>query len=137
MEATTFLTIIPPPQDIFGGEWIRIQGRFLFGRSDDPTANQNVGDVGGEYVHALTKEEMPTHDHKGFYWAEHVHGYEMDLNTGTIGYHIQWNGQGGSTTGGGGAGDPGKNMRTANAGASQAHNNMPPYICTNIWKRTA
>lgn len=126
-----------PPQDIFGGEWIRIEGRFLFGRSTNPTANQNVGDVGGEYSHTLTSEELPTHNHRGMFWNFLANGWQVDLNVGTIGYGLQWKGVGGSLTEGGGLGDKNGNLMTANTGDSQPHNNMPPYIMTNIFKRIA
>lgn len=78
---------------------------------------------------------MPRHNHTGFYWQEEGNGYQIDLNTGNIGYHLSWNGMGGSTTNGGGAGDPYKCMRTASTGNSQAHNNLPPFAVYAIWER--
>jgi len=53
------------PEEIFGGEWIKIKGRFLF--SSD--SNHDVGKTGGEEYHTLSINEIPTsHFSLAFYF---------------------------------------------------------------------
>lgn len=124
-----------PDVILFGGgysKWKRIEGRFIYGASE----NRPIGQTGGEESHTLTVQEMPRHNHRGIYWScEHEGGWQVDLNVGTIGYGLSWQGLGGSTTGGGGAGDPNKDLQTASTGGSQAHNNLPPFAVYAIWER--
>ena len=47
------------PEELFGGKWESISGRFLF--STD--SNHSVDSTGGEEMHSLTKNEMPSHNH--------------------------------------------------------------------------
>lgn len=88
-------------------------GRFLLGASDSYT----VGSEGGEAEHTLTIDEMPSHTHT------------TRLNTGVTmgnisGVHTFVHQSS--------ANDP-----TDATGGSQPHNNMPPYVAVNMWKRTA
>lgn len=78
---------------------------------------------------------MPNHTHQGFYWAKEEPGWEIDLNVGTVGYGLTWQGVGGSLTEGKGAGDPLKCLRVAKTGGSQPHNNLPPFAVYAIWER--
>lgn len=95
-----------------------------------------VGTLAGESNVTLTIENMPRHTHRGIYWSyEHEGGWQVDLNVGTIGYSLSWNGLGGSTTGGSGAGDPNKDLQTGSRGGSKAHNNLPPFAVYAIWER--
>ena len=109
------------PEELFGGKWKKIEGRFLFA-SD---SNHYVGQTGGEEKHQLTLDEMPNHSH----------GYEKFKYNG---FHDVYEGGGGrafyflqhdheeynreSST-------------TESKGNSQSHNNMPPYLTANCWKR--
>lgn len=124
-----------PDVILFGGgysKWKRIEGRFIYGASE----NRPIGQTGGEESHTLTLQEMPTHNHKGFYWAyENENGWQVDLNVGTIGYGLTWQGAGGTLTNGHGNGDPEKNLQTGSRGAGQAHNNLPPFAVYAIWER--
>ena len=111
------------PASLFGGTWEKIKDRFLLA-SGDKYAN---GTMGGEATHTLTVGEMPTHNH-------HV-------NEGKATFDIAYNAGGaansvavGDFVGGGGevkvlAHD------TENTGGGQPHNNMPPYLAVNAWKR--
>jgi microcystin-dependent protein len=115
-----------------GGQWEQVKDVFILAAGDKYTQGQ----TGGEATHVLTLQEMPTHNHKGFYWSYvNEQGWQVDLNVGKIGYGLTWQGKGGSLTEGGGAGDPEKNLQTGTRGAGEAHNNMPPYRVAYCWKR--
>ena len=109
------------PEELFGGKWKKIEGYFLFA-SD---SNHYVGQTGGEERHRLTLDEIPSHSH-GYqkfkykdYWTVYTQGggscYEfLEHERGT--QNIE------SST-------------TESKGNSQSHNNMPPYLTANCWKR--
>lgn len=109
------------PKNLFGGTWEQIQGRFLFGMNSSYPA----GSTGGEITHKLTAAEMPTHAHYmasgnaggDGTWKPDAGGY---LVTGVTDDTTTWWAQIGMN----------------NAGGSEAHNNMPPYLSVYIWKRT-
>ena len=48
------------PDNIFGGSWKKIEGRFLFASN----YNHSVGETGGEERHYLTINEIPSHSHQ-------------------------------------------------------------------------
>ena len=110
------------PQELFGGSWERIKGKFIWGIEDGETA----GITGGEKTHYLTENEMPTH----------VHYY----NSYQSGYPSQHEGDGSYKTP---VRDLGDNLseiagtQTNGAGENQPHNNMPPYYGAYVWVRTA
>lgn len=104
------------PATKFGfGTWSEISGRMLLGY--DSTNYPIIGATGGEATHTLTIDEMPTHRHQ-------INMQSSYLTSGT-------------------------NRRAPNSdyndshswteytGGDQPHNNMPPYIVTHIWRRTA
>lgn len=101
------------------GKWERIQGRFLWASN---TAHP-AGSTGGEETHKLTVNEMPSH----------THTTNRDMNTwdgSKVGYDFNY---------GQGTGAPiaaGSNILN-NTGGNQAHNNMPPYLSVDMWRRTA
>lgn len=108
------------PAALFGGTWEQLKDVFLLAAGDTYAA----GSTGGEASHTLTVDEMPQHGH-----ILAGHTIKWVPNTGEIQS---------STTG------PFQRSRydenseyTGNAGNSQPHNNMPPYISVYIWKRTA
>lgn len=110
------------PQNLFGGTWEQIQGKFLFGMNSSYPA----GSTGGEITHKLTNAEMPAHAHymasgnsgAPDTWTPDSGSYLVDSVTNDK--HTWW-AQIGMNEAGGGA----------------AHNNMPPYLSVYIWKRTA
>lgn len=123
------------PQSFLGGTWQKIEERFLFSSS----ANYSNGRLGGESGHILTQSEMPNYK-IGF------------LPVGVMSNHGQWqnggiksssqtkSGQiaivvGDSQNASDGSYQWGWNIYTN--GSSVAHNNMPPYLVVNMWKRTA
>lgn len=101
------------PKEIFGGEWDRIEDRFLLAAGEQFAP----GTHGGEAEHTLTVLEMPSHTHGN------VRTYSRD-GTGNI-------------SPGESAGGDGSSEFTSATGGGEAHNNMPPYIAVYIWQRTA
>lgn len=91
--------------------WELVKDMFLLGAG----GSYELEITGGEVEHTLTVDEMPSHTHT------------TRLNTGVTmgnvsGVHTFVHQSS--------ANDP-----TDATGGSQPHNNMPPYIATNIWKR--
>ena len=131
------------PSLLFGGTWELVPGRFLIGTgepgynnyegfgqlsSDQTTWSLNVGVTGGEYRHTLTTLEMPSHTHNLFGNDNVGHAAGVDywnLPSVIEGYNygnrrnVYQNNTGATATGGG-----------------QYHNNMPPFLVANCWKRT-
>lgn len=95
------------PATLFGGSWERIKDVFLLGYSE----TYPLGSTGGEASHILTVDEMPTHEHTVVSSA--------------------------SMTGGGDGTDVSYILEPTDIGGGQAHNNMPPYLAVNMWKRIA
>lgn len=119
------------PSTFLGGTWEAIgAGRCLIGSGYYSEKGYeyriDLGDTGGEKLHTLTVDELPK-------------------NIGTI-QSISW-----VTESDSGAftrtplhmdrtASPGTDMGTTShtlSGGGQAHNNMPPYLVVNMWKRTA
>ena len=111
------------PTSLFGGDWERIQGRFLLGTS----SSYSVTATGGEEKHTLTASEMPRHLHgpeggQAFIMDPNRYNTSSEfamLTTSQISYKY------------------GSAWSTAYAGGNGSHNNMPPYYAVNIWRRTA
>lgn len=143
------------PANLFGGTWEQISGRFLLASGD----GYSSGATGGEASHTLTASEMPSHTHSGTTASAgaHSHGYgsgkyihlTTDGDTAADTYGGNASGSGykiprskssksyshGSNTESGGAHS--HSFTTGSAGSGSAHNNMPPYLVVNVWKRTA
>ena len=111
------------PNELFGGTWERIKGRFIYSIDDGETA----GVTGGEKTHTLTTDEMPSHVHAPNQWVQVV---SPNGNTGTIG-------QTGNKTGPYRDFVSAQNYNSSVVGGGQAHNNMPPYYGAYVWRRTA
>jgi len=102
------------PSALFGGTWEQLQDRFLLG-SGSTYVN---GTTGGEATHTLTIAEMPNHGHKNFLYS----------SPGGTNF----------TAGSGGGGSTAESrFLQPTTGGDQPHNNMPPYLVVNMWKRTA
>lgn len=108
------------PSKLFSGTaWEKLEGRFLLG-SSSTYAN---GATGGEATHTLTFSEMPTHRHSIYY--PNAGGPYGDANISYpegSGVNKTWQAE---------------MCKTEIAGDGVAHNNMPPYLVVNMWKRTS
>lgn len=116
------------PSTLFGGTWEQIKDTFLLSSGN----NYGLGDTGGSATVTLTKDQMPVHTH-----IQNAHSH-------TIGSLVRYDISGkGVAAVGDGYGNS-HNYKTGNttatnqnAGGGQAHNNMPPYLVVNVWKRIA
>ena len=121
------------PSDIFGGSWTKIRGRFLFA-SD---SNHDVGDTGGEERHTLTINEMPRHSHEYEKFCHHdtTTPIRSGMTLGGISETWKWIFPVNDIRNK----DPNKFLdtySTTSVGGGSSHNNMPPFLTANCWKRT-
>ena len=118
------------PADKFGyGEWSLIsKGHCLVGVDVAPEDDteyevdqdfQSPGQTGGEKEHQLTIEELPTHGHEILKSSTQI-GQSGDNGFPPGAYP----GQSGKLT-------------SSEVGKDEPHNNLQPYYCVYIWKRTA
>lgn len=148
------------PNDLFGGSWEQIQGQFLLASS----GSYALGTTGGEATHTLTAAEMPSHNHTydkanantgsttltTDQIPSHRHTYTMDATNMTVnvvagtGANVvaalsEYNYYTGYTGGGKSHSHTisSTSTNTGSKGSGNAHNNMPPYLVVNVWKRTA
>ena len=117
------------PATLFGGTWEAIsQGRTLVGVGTGTDINGDsmtwtAEAEGGEYLHTLTVNEMPSHSHSTVYISS-FSGGNQNTRTG-YGYNevaLNRSSYGNSV---------------ANTGGGQAHNNIQPFFAVYMWKRTA
>lgn len=67
------------PSELFGGTWEQIRGRFLVGTGSNDAnttdflgpewagrVNVPTGELGGESMHTLTVDQMPSHTHQAY-----------------------------------------------------------------------
>lgn len=102
------------PASLFGGSWHRIESRFLWGAPSTST----LGMTGGEMTHILTTNEMPSHNHTYFNTYSNVGTITKWLPNGSVQQKAVY-------------------QYTGDTGGGAAHNNMPPYVTTAIWRREA
>lgn len=143
------------PSTLFGGTWEQIKDKFLLSSGD----TYSNGATGGSATVSLTQSQMPRHNHStnahshstsdnGEYFVTNTQStanntrvtYSSSGNrmvdgfntTNSIFHHrANTNSQSPSTKYTGGTGS------TESASNGSAHENMPPYIVVNVWKRTA
>lgn len=118
------------PQTLFGGRWEQLKDRFLLGVGDTYSADS----TGGSATVTLTASQsgVPAHSHK---YNDYNTTYTLKTTNRKPGTSTAV-AYGTSLTAGGGATErTSSNNTTANA--SQAHENMPPYLTVYMWKRTA
>lgn len=136
------------PATLFGGTWTQITDTFLLS-----SGTNAVGATGGEKEVTLTLDQTPTHAHTrgtmeitggfrsyseynlnnasyqnyclGAFTSEESYGTNTNVSSGSsdcIRQHTftasrSWTGE------------------TSSVGENQPHNNMPPYLVVNMWKR--
>lgn len=111
------------PNTSFGGTWSKIaEGQCLIQAGN----TYALGSTGGETTHKLTDDEMPRHSHpivrndytKLSSWATNAGGgtaWGLPVDGNNTSDHLEY--------------------MADFKGGSSAHNNMPPYLAVNIWKR--
>ena len=111
------------PTELFGGTWEQIKDCFLLSSGDVHTA----GETGGETVHTLTTDEMPSHSHRDMMWGENSGNYfGVNAYDGGGIWRFEYS-----------ANTSQASFYTNRVGGSQPHNNMPPYLVVYVWKRIA
>lgn len=114
-------------------DWEQVGNRFLLGADE----NHPAGSLGGEEVHTLTEDEMPSHKHMQYIDCGNVGWANRGYYGQTAGIETSWttplfsdiyNGQSHLYNNG--------NQYTMNgAGGNQPHNNVPQYRAVWIWRR--
>lgn len=123
------------PATLFGGTWERLKDTFLLASGDtysaDPS-NVNTAQHGSATVTLTSAQSgVPAHSHK---YQDYNTTYTLKTTNRKPGTSTAV-AYGTSLTAGGGATErTSSNNTTANA--SQAHENMPPYLSVYMWKRT-
>ena len=112
------------PNEMYGGTWVRIKGKFIFGADDD---TYPLGSEGGEATHTLTVDKLP--ENMGTF---RTLSWGVD-NTATGAFSVtsQLADRDASV---------GNSYGTAQyklSGGGQPHNNMPPYVAFYIWAKVA
>ena len=122
-------------QAIYNGTWEQIKDVFLLAAGD----NYVAGSTGGEATHTLTENEMPNHKHIVTEYLYHPSYTEsVNIARSTV-RHVVDTGHDVSygTTSWQNTSDIIHGPDTGGTGASQPHNNMPPYLTVYMWRRIA
>lgn len=112
------------PNTLFGGSWEKVKDRFLLASGDTYIA----GDTGGEVKHTLTANELPNlGKFLAWNWKDQANNHTGLFKNGGFKTLDR------TMPSGNECGENWINVK----GGEQPHNNMPPYLVVNIWKRTA
>ena len=115
------------PSSFLGGTWEAFgKGQTLVGIDSSQTEFSAVGKTGGEKVHTLTVDEMPSHTHEITSDRGQVYTNYIESSTGDSTKVIEARKVSGFAS----------ELRTTALGGSKAHNNLQPYITVYMWKRT-
>jgi hypothetical protein len=137
------------PADIFGGTWVKVEGKFILSSSSSYT----VGSTGGSASNTLAANQIPTlsgisgststngsHNHS----VKYIDG-NRDMVYNGFAAGSSFGGVSIANTSTGGhlyTRDAGNHSHTFTNGTytnsnQQSVDNMPPYEVANIWRRTA
>ena len=116
------------PTTLFGGTWVQMKDKFLLGAGD----TYENGNIGGEATHTLIYDEMPQHNHG----VALCGGSSVSASNTAINNHAKILGADASSPWLTNYMQDERDI-IGKAGNSIAHNNMPPYLVVNMWKRTA
>ena len=128
------------PETIFGGKWIKIRDKFLLS-----SGSKSVGTTGGEESHILTEKEMPEHSHplREMGNTENIYTERKTFESSSAtpqytayGRKLKVTESAYTTLAPNYAKDPWR-LFAREVGGGEPHNNMPPYLVVNIWKRIA
>ena len=120
------------PGTLFGGTWAAIaQGRCLVGVNTSDNDFKTPEKTGGEKTHKLTVAEMPSHNH------HFVNEFGTNSNQNFILDAAKQNTWGCPFANGPDWTAVAKSTSISYTGSSSAHNNLQPYLCVYIFKRTA
>jgi microcystin-dependent protein len=128
------------PGTIFGGTWIRVNGKVLVGVDEADPDFDTVNETGGEKEHQLTVAEMPAHNHGGATVAGGVHAHNIQrtiASGGTAGAGLDFTSGRYTIAGGYVENSTSHTHGISSQGDDGAHNNLQPYITCYMWKRTA
>ena len=141
MEKDTTSHSVCPIQLTLGGTWTRIENRFLYASE----GGQGVGSTGGSETVTLTAAQsgVPAHGHG----MAHTHNHRHTMSrrdtyhgsgsaAGAVGYTTSLSLIANSSYDNTASSKSTTDNNTAQD-ASEAHNNMPPYVIVNVWERTA
>ena len=131
-------TVATNPGTLLGfGTWVAFgAGKVPVGLDASDTSFDTAEETGGAKTHTLDITEMPSHRHGGIQPSgtsgSNSNGFDVDspVNGGDTDSWQKF------TKYAGGAGSD-ENGTLTSAGATQAHNNLQPYIVVYMWKRTA
>ncbi len=141
------LTTAAEVQAKFGGTWEKYAaGRTIIGEgTSDKTFT--AGTTSGSSTHKLVESELPSHKHGMQDSGSHSHAFsygggalcvdtEQAVGTSSgLGTGSLWGSRNKSVSP---IASSGSHSHTINStGGGTAHNNLPPYIVTYIWVRTA
>lgn len=121
------------PAEILGGTWEQIKDVFLLAAGD----NYIAGSTGGEANHTLTEDEMPNHKHITTEYLYHpTYTESVQIARSTVRHRVdEAHDVSYGTTSWSNTSDIIHGPDTGDAGASQPHNNMPPYLTVYMWRR--
>ena len=103
------------PASMFGGSWTQITDAFLLGAG----STYSNGSTGGASSVTLDTSHLPSHTHT----ISGESNYNSNRTNCGITKYTTRTKYGTKSTGA--------------AGEGSAHNNMPPYLCVYMWKKTA
>lgn len=141
MEKDTASHSVCPIQTTLGGTWTRIANRFLYASEN----GQGIGDTGGEASVTLTANQSGIRAHGHGMAHNHNHRHALSRRdvyvgngsaAGAIAYSTSQSQTAYSNYDNTASSKSTTDNNTAQ-NASEAHNNMPPYIIVNVWERTA